>query len=129
MKTKYFLVIALSLLTTTVRPEEAALTTTYTINIGNVPSNTETAELPKDTINQKAGLKELCKKYLVSIIPGTMIGATTGYLEKYIEKHFGITLPTTLLFMIIECGARNETVDTVQKDCDRHFIKNSRELM
>jgi hypothetical protein len=130
MKIKYFLFLALSLLTITIRPEEAALTTIYTVNIDNdVPSSAETAESPKDTINQKTGLKELCKKYLVSIIPGTMIGATTGYLEKYIEKQFGIAFPKTLLFMIIEYGIRNKTVDTVQKDCDKHFVNNSRELM
>src|SRR5438045_7912079 len=127
IKTNIFLLMLL-LLSPTIRPEESTTTTTYTLQIGTNPATTEVEKSPVKT-GRKKGIKELAKKYCISILTGSMLGYTTGYIQTCIEKKFDLSVPMQLCLGFVETVTRTNILNAIQKDFDEYEITNSGPLI
>jgi hypothetical protein len=124
---KLFLISILAILTVTMR-SEAAATTTYMLNIESTPVTTEIEKSPVKT-GKKKGIKELAKKYCISIFTGSMLGYTTGYIQTCIEKKFDLSVPMQLCLGFVETVTRTNILNAIQKDFDEYEITNSGPLI
>lgn len=110
---------------------EGSATSTYSIHIGSAPTSEETekvVETARVMVKKKLGAKELIKKYFASIVPGVAIGATTGYVEKYLVQKCGDSFLTRLLLLAFEVHVRSIAINAYTQDCKKYEIDHNEDI-